>query len=160
VERARAPPAPGRNEIRVVARTVDGTEIEGRVAIQYLPGARIPWCPRASCPPHRASERRLIELQRGCLEIEREAAQQARKELVVELETGAERRRRERAERQRKVTELEPTPEEAAPRAGGSRARPLRAKREARATSAMRACARSELTWWDPCSRRGYGRTS
>ena len=105
------PLAPGRNEIRVVARTVDGAEIEGRVAIQYLPGASDPAVP-ASLLPRRTAllERRLIELQRGRLEIEREAAQQARKELVVELEN-ERKAAEERAERQRKDLELEPTPE-------------------------------------------------
>ena len=101
----------GRNEIRAVARTGDGAEIEGRVAIQYLPGASDPVVP-ASLLPRRTAllERRLLEIQRGRLEIEREAAQQARKELRVELEKERQ-AAEERAERQRKDLELEPTPE-------------------------------------------------
>ncbi len=101
----------GRNEIRAVARTVDGAEIEGRVAIQYLPGASDPVVP-ASLLPRRTAllERRLIELQRGRLEIEREAAELARKELRIELEQ-ERKEAEERAERQRKDLELEPTPE-------------------------------------------------
>jgi hypothetical protein len=105
------PLVPGRNEIRAVARTVDGAEIEGRVAIQYLPGASDPALPAGLLPRRTALlERKLIELQRGRLEIEREAAQQARKELLVELEN-ERKAAEERAERQRKDLELEPTPE-------------------------------------------------
>jgi hypothetical protein len=101
----------GRNEIRAVARTVAGDEIEGRVAIQYLPGASDPVVP-ASLLPRRTAllERRLLEIQRGRLEMERQAAQQARKELRVELEKERQ-AAEERAERQRKDLELEPTPE-------------------------------------------------
>jgi hypothetical protein len=101
----------GRNEIRAVARTVAGDEIEGRVVLQYLPGATDPALPAGLLPRRTALlERKLLELQRGRLEIEREAAQQARKELRVELEKERQ-AAEERAERQRKELELEPTPE-------------------------------------------------
>jgi hypothetical protein len=105
------PLVPGRNEIRAVARTANGREIEGRIALQYVPGAADPVLPAALLPRRTALlERRLLDIKRGRIEAEREAAARTRKELLVEIEK--ERRAAEqRAEEQRKELDLEATPE-------------------------------------------------
>jgi hypothetical protein len=105
------PLVPGRNEIRAVARTTKGQEIAERVAIEYVPGATDPALPPDLLPQRTALlERRLLELKRDRVAAERQAAEQARKELLVEIEN-ERKAAEERAERQRKELEIEATPE-------------------------------------------------
>jgi Mg-chelatase subunit ChlD len=105
------PLVPGRNEIRAVARTSAGQEIAGRVAIEYVPGAADPTLPPELLPQRTALlERRLLDLKRGRVATEREAAEQARKELLVEIEKEREAAERKAAQ-QRKELEIEPAPE-------------------------------------------------
>lgn len=104
---ALVPLVPGANEIEVVARAGDGTEARAERRLVFVDGAASPVVPpRLAGVRNRLLERKLIELRRGRLEAEREAADRARKEVLLEIEQERT-KARERAERQRKELELE-----------------------------------------------------
>ncbi len=102
----------GRNRIEVVARANDGSEARTAVTLHFAPDG-----PEGVVPPplvarrNRLLEQRLLELKRERIELERERAEDARKELLVEIER-ERMEARERAERQRKELELELEPED------------------------------------------------
>jgi Mg-chelatase subunit ChlD len=97
---------PGRNAIEVWARSSDGTEASDTVTVSYAPGAAEVPLPRPLAAQYnRLLERRLIELRRGRVEVEREHAEQTRKELELEIERERE-LAEERAEEQRKELDL------------------------------------------------------
>ena len=104
---ALVPVATGRNRIEVVARAVDGSEARGEVTVAYAAGA-----PRADLPTpliaqrNRLLEQRLLELRRGRVETEREAAEATRRELEIQIEREREEASR-RADEQRKRLDLE-----------------------------------------------------
>jgi hypothetical protein len=104
---ALVPLAPGKNELEIVARASDGAEGRATRVVHYAPGSADPYLPEALVAKrNELLEQRLIDLRRGRVEAERTAAEQARKELALEIE-----RERaaatEAAERQRKELELE-----------------------------------------------------
>jgi hypothetical protein len=104
---ALVPLAVGRNELEVVARASDGAEARETRVVHYAPGSANPYLPEALVAKRNdLLEQRLIELRRGRVEAERAAAEDARKELQLEIE-----RERaaatEAADRQRKELELE-----------------------------------------------------
>jgi hypothetical protein len=103
----------GRNRIQVLARASDGSEETTEVTLVYAPDA-----PRLDVPRelmaqrNRLLEQRLVNLRRGRISAEREAAEQARKELQLEIER--ERTEAEaRADQQRKQLDLEVLDDEA-----------------------------------------------
>lgn len=103
----------GRNRIQVLARASDGSEETTEVTLVYAPDA-----PRLDVPRelmaqrNRLLEQRLVNLRRGRISAEREAAEEARKELQLEIER--ERTEAEaRAEQQRKQLDLEVLDDEA-----------------------------------------------
>jgi hypothetical protein len=104
---ALVPLAVGKNRIRVTARATDGTEAQQEVEVAYAPGAADPALAAELLPRRTALlEQRLIELRRERKEVEIEAVERTRKELLLEMEkerSAAE----ERAEAQRKELELE-----------------------------------------------------
>jgi hypothetical protein len=113
--------APGKNRIEVRARSSDGQETTAEVWIQHAPGAKDPPVPEALVASrNRLLEERLVQLKRARLEVERERAEQTRRELALEIEK-ERRRAQERAEAQRKeldlrVEDVDPdAPETAAP---------------------------------------------
>ncbi len=97
----------GKNEIEVIARADDGRQARKNVSLQHAPNAPDPAVPRELvATKNRLLERKLLELRRGRITAEREAAEQARKELTIEIE--AERAKAaERAARQRKELDLD-----------------------------------------------------
>ncbi len=104
---ALVPLEPGQNVLRVSARATDGREITREVTVEYAPGTPDPNVPRPLLASrNELLERRLISIKRGRIEIEKQQAEQTRREL--ELEIQQERAKAaERAERQRKELELE-----------------------------------------------------
>jgi hypothetical protein len=97
----------GKNELEVVARASDGAEARGTRVVHYAPGSADPYLPDALVAKrNELLEQRLIDLRRGRVEAERVAAEEARKELTLEIQ-----RERaaaaEAADRQRKELELE-----------------------------------------------------
>ena len=88
---ALVPVQPGLNRLRVVATATDGTKTEAEVTVSYAPGA-----PSASLPRelvamrNRLLERRLIAIKRGRIETERQAAEEARKELEIKIKNDRE----------------------------------------------------------------------
>jgi hypothetical protein len=108
---ALVPLVPGTNQIEVVARTGDGTEARAEHKLVFDQGTADPAVPpRLAAARNKLLERKLLELRRGRLETEREAAERARKEVLLEIEQERD-KARERAERQRKELELEVEPE-------------------------------------------------
>lgn len=100
----------GRNEIEVVARADDGRIARQTITLQHAPGEADPTVPRELVgKKNRLLERKLLELRRGRIATEREAAEQARKELQVEIERERA-KAAERAERQRKELDLDVQP--------------------------------------------------
>jgi hypothetical protein len=97
----------GKNEIEIVALADDGRSASTRIVLQHAPGEADPAVPRELVShKNRLLERKLLELRRGRIESEREAAEEARKELQVEIERERA-KAAERVERQRKELELE-----------------------------------------------------
>ncbi len=102
---ALVPLVPGRNEIVVKARTSDGREAEDRISLQYAPDAPSPKVPSSLITSqNRLLEKRLLNLKRSSLALEREQAEDARRTLELQIE-------RERVEveveKQRKELELD-----------------------------------------------------
>jgi hypothetical protein len=103
----------GKNDIEVVAIAEDGRTARTTIALQHAPGEADPEVPRELVSQrNRLLERKLLELRRGRIASERAAAEQARKELVVEIQRERA-KAAERAARQRKELELEVGPEDA-----------------------------------------------
>ncbi len=97
----------GRNEIEVTARADDGRVARQKVTLQHAPGEADPEVPRELVSKkNRLLERKLLELRRGRIAVEREAAEAARKELLVEIQRERAKAAAE-AERQRKELELD-----------------------------------------------------
>ncbi len=104
---ALVPLAPGKNLLRVSARSADGREAESDRLVHFAPDALSPPLPAALVGAHnRLLEQHLVELQRGRVELERERAERAKRELQLEIEQERE-QARERATQQRKKLELE-----------------------------------------------------
>jgi hypothetical protein len=102
----------GLNDIEVVAVADDGRTARTTIALQHAPGEVDPEIPRELVAQrNRLLERKLLELRRGRIASERAAAEQARKELVVEIQRERA-KAAERAARQRKELELEVGPED------------------------------------------------
>ncbi len=98
---------PGENHIEVHARANDGTEVTRRIAVNFDKNATSP-----GVPPELVVQRNwlleecLRDIKQLRLAAEREATEQVRKDLLVEIER--ERlKARERAEEQRKQLQLE-----------------------------------------------------
>lgn len=99
---ALVPVQPGLNRLEVVAKATDGTSTRAEVTVSFAPGAASPNLPRELVAVrNRLLERRLIAIKRGRIETERNAADNARKDLEIkikqdraEAESAAERRRR------------------------------------------------------------------
>lgn len=104
---ALVPMAPGKNVIRVSARANDGREAELDRLVHYAPDVKSPPVPAGLVAAHnRLLEKRLLELKKGRESLEAQRAEQARRELVVEIEN--ERAEAlERARAQKKELDLE-----------------------------------------------------
>jgi len=97
----------GHNRIRVTARANDGLEASTEITIDYAPGVDTVLLPRELMSQrNRLLEQRLVELKRGRMAAEQEVADEARKELRLEIERERS-KAQERAERQRKELDLE-----------------------------------------------------
>jgi hypothetical protein len=97
----------GRNEIEVTAIADDGRTATKTTMLQHAPGDVDPVVPRELVAQrNRLLERKLLELRRGRIAAEREAAEEARKELKIEIERERA-KAAERAARQRKELDLE-----------------------------------------------------
>jgi hypothetical protein len=97
----------GTNEIEVLAIADDGRTASERVVLQHAPGEVDPEVPRELVAQrNRLLERKLLELRRGRIAQERAAAEEARKELQIEIQRERA-KAAERAERQRKELEIE-----------------------------------------------------
>ena len=71
-------------EVRVIA--ADGTEAVATVQVSHAPGVRSPRLPQALAAKRtQLLERRLISLKRGRIDAERQRAEQARRELEIEI---------------------------------------------------------------------------
>ena len=109
---ALVPLAVGKNDIEVVATADDGRTASQRTILQHAPGEADPAMPRELVAQrNRLLERRLLELRRGRIASERAAAEQARKELRIEIERERA-KATARAERQRKELDIEISPDE------------------------------------------------
>jgi hypothetical protein len=100
----------GFNRIRVAVRTNDGLEASAEITLKHAPGIETVLLPRELMSQrNRLLEQRLVELKRGRIAAEQERADEARKELLLEIER--ERSKAEaRAAQQRKELELEVEP--------------------------------------------------
>ncbi len=97
----------GKNRIEVAARATDGRAARAEVLVQYAPGAPAPDVPRTLLVRrNRLLEQRLVELKRERIAQEREQAEEARKELVIQIEEERD-AAREKAAQQRKELDLE-----------------------------------------------------
>ncbi|MBW2315544.1 MAG: VWA domain-containing protein [Deltaproteobacteria bacterium] len=104
---ALVPLAIGINEIEVLVIAEDGRTATEHITLQHAPGEIDPAVPRELVTQrNRLLERKLLELRRGRIASEREAAEEARKELKIEIQ-----RERaaaaERAEQQRKELDIQ-----------------------------------------------------
>ncbi|MDJ0785804.1 MAG: VWA domain-containing protein [Myxococcota bacterium] len=97
----------GNNRIRVKAIARDGSEAEAEVLVQYAPSEPGPEIPREfMAARNELLEQRLLALRRERMGVEREAVDQARKELLIDIQR--ERAEAEaRADEQRKNLDLE-----------------------------------------------------
>jgi hypothetical protein len=102
----------GKNRIEVTVEATDGTESSHEIEVAYAPGSADPALATELLPRRSALlEQRLIELRRERKDIEIEAIEHSRKELILEMER--ERSRAEvRAEEQRKELDIEIQPDE------------------------------------------------
>ncbi len=77
----------GINVLEVKARAADGTETIASVQVTHAPGVKSPRLPQALAAKRtRLLERRLIALKRGRIEAERSLANEARRELAIEIQ--------------------------------------------------------------------------
>jgi hypothetical protein len=100
---ALVPVAPGRNELEVWARGVDGAEARQRLAVTRTTGREPPPLPAELLPRKNA----LLAARLEALDAER--AERVRRELIIEIQTEREAARR-RATRQRKELRIEVLP--------------------------------------------------
>jgi hypothetical protein len=101
----------GMNRIEVVAATAEGAVTREEVEVRYAPGAPPATLPRELLAKRtRLLQRRLVELRRERMDVEREAVERTRKELEIEIQEERQ-AARERAERQRKELDIEPEAE-------------------------------------------------
>jgi hypothetical protein len=108
---ALVPVQPGLNRLQVVAKAADGTSTQAEVTVSYAPGAPSAQLPRELVAMrNRLLERRLIAIKRGRIEAERQAAEQARKELEIKIKSEREKAETD-AERQRRTLRIEPAPQ-------------------------------------------------
>ena len=104
---AMVPVTTGLNRIEARARAHDGSEARAEVTVQYAPGVASPTLPRELVAQrNRMLEQRLLELKRDRLAVEREQADQTRRELLIEID-GERERARQRAEQQRRELDLD-----------------------------------------------------
>jgi hypothetical protein len=97
----------GKNVIEATARASDGRTASQRIEVQHVPGAPDPPLQDVQIAArNRLLERKLVELQRTRLDIERGQAEETRKALALEMEKERA-AARERAESQRKSLEIE-----------------------------------------------------
>lgn len=97
----------GLNRIEVSAVADDGSTASQRVQVSYVPGTATPALPHELVAlRNRLLEQKLVELRRERADAEREAAEQTRKELALEIERERA-RAAEQADRQRKELQLE-----------------------------------------------------
>jgi hypothetical protein len=109
---ALVPVKEGYNRIQVLARASDGSEAIAEVTLNYAPGVETIMLPRElMAQRNRLLEQRLVELKRGRIAAEQERADEARKELRLEIERERA-QANERAEQQRKELDLEVEPTE------------------------------------------------
>jgi hypothetical protein len=103
----------GKNEVRVHAVANDGTEAEAIITVEHAPDTPSPQIPKElMASRNRLLERRLLALKRVSIEAEREAAEQVRQDLKIEIER-ERKEATERAARQRRDLQLEVEREEA-----------------------------------------------
>jgi hypothetical protein len=97
----------GKNRLEVVARASDGAEARESVTVHYAPGAEGGFVPEELVGKrNELLEARLIDLRRDRLEVERQRAEEARRDLSLEIERERA-AAREAADRQRKELNLE-----------------------------------------------------
>ncbi|HKJ23216.1 MAG TPA: VWA domain-containing protein [Myxococcota bacterium] len=97
----------GHNDIEIVAVADDGRTATEKIVLQHAPGEADPVVPRELIAQrNRLLERKLLELRRGRIAQERAAAEQARKELQIEIQRERA-KAAEQAERQRKELDIE-----------------------------------------------------
>jgi len=110
---ALVPVQPGLNRLEVIATATDGTTTKQEVTVSYAPGAPSATLPRELVAMrNRLLERRLIAIKRGRIEAERQAAEDARKELEIRIKDERAKAEAE-AEKQRRSLRIERVPEEA-----------------------------------------------
>jgi hypothetical protein len=106
---------PGSNEMRVQARTSDGTEATETVSVTMVKEAPDPPVPsQLVVARNRLLENCLRSIKQVRVSVEQQRAEQIRKELLVEIERERNEARK-RADEQRKRLELEVEEEEPAP---------------------------------------------
>ena len=109
---ALVPVQPGLNRLEVVATATDGTTTKQEVTVSYAPGAPSATLPRELVAMrNRLLERRLIAIKRGRIETEREAAEDARKELEIKIKEDRAKAEQE-ADKQRRSLRIEKVPED------------------------------------------------
>jgi hypothetical protein len=112
---ALVPLRPGPNTLSVTARTTDGSEAHRVVDVTYVAGApELTLSPELLVQRNRLLEQKLLDLRRGRIAAERAKAEQARKELALEIERERA-KAQERAAQQRKELDLEVEKDGASP---------------------------------------------
>jgi hypothetical protein len=107
---ALVPVKAGLNRLQVVAKATDGTSTQAEVTVSYAPGAPSPNLPRELVAMrNRLLEKRLIAIKRGRIEAERQAAEDARKELEIKIKDERAKAEAE-SEKQRRSLRIEPVP--------------------------------------------------
>jgi hypothetical protein len=102
----------------VLAKATDGTSTKAEVTVSYAPGAPSTTLPRELVAMrNRLLERRLIAIKRGRIEAERQAAEDARKELEIKIKSEREKAEAD-AERQRRSLRIEPAGDEGEKKSG------------------------------------------
>jgi hypothetical protein len=97
----------GMNRIQVAAIADDGSKADQIVQVTYVPGTAAPVLPHElMAQRNRLLEQKLVDLRRERADSEREAVENTRKELALEIERERA-KANEQAERQRKELQLE-----------------------------------------------------
>jgi hypothetical protein len=100
----------GLNRLEVLAEATDGTSTRAEVTVSYAPGAPAPTLPRELIAMrNRLLEKRLVELKRGRIEAERQAAEDARKDLEIKIDREREEAQKA-AEEERKRLRIDKVP--------------------------------------------------
>lgn len=103
---ALVPVREGKNVLEVFARATDGSEAHARVPVQFVPKATVQTLtPRLVGQRNRLLETQLLDLRRRRMDIEADRDEQARRELMVEIERerAAAEKRSEEARRRLKI---------------------------------------------------------